>query len=99
MFQELHWQNFPNSVKYQQALLVYKSLNNLAPPYMRDMFQYVEDIGRTNLRSVSNHKLYAPRAHHKSIRSSGPKVWNNLEKEVRTAKSLRQFKQMYHRDN
>ena len=96
MFKELQWQTFPENVQYQQALLVYKSLNNLAPPYMKNMFQYVRDVGRTNLRSVTNHKLYVPRAHPKSIRYSGPTIWNNIRLDVRTAKTVGQFKQKYH---
>ena len=46
MFSELEWQTFPDNVQYQQALLVYKSLNNQAPTYMREMFQSVRDTGR-----------------------------------------------------
>ena len=58
LFNELDWELFPDSVQYQQALLVYKPLNNLAPHYMKDMFQHVHDTGRTNLRSASDHKQY-----------------------------------------
>lgn len=95
MFRELGWLTFADCVQYQQALLVYKTLNNLAPPYMKNMFQYVQDIGKTNLRSVSDKKLFIPRAHPKSIRSSGPKIWNSLKNETRTAKTLKQFKRQY----
>ncbi len=95
MFNALKWQTFADNVQYQQALLVYKSLNNLAPPYMKGMFQYVKDSGRANLRSASNNKLYIPRAHHKSIRFSGPRIWNNLKKEIRSAKSVQNFKRLY----
>ena len=48
LFNELDWQFFPDSVQYQQALLVYKSLNNPAPHYMKDMFQHVHDINWEN---------------------------------------------------
>ena len=53
-------------------------------------------IGRTNLRSTSDHKLFIPRAHQRSICFSGPKFWNNLTSETRAAKSLRKFKLLYH---
>jgi len=96
MLHELQWQTFPESVHYHQALLVYKSLNNLAPPYMKDMFHYVKDISRPNLRSAANFKLYIPKTHHKSIRYSGPNIWNNLQPNVRTAESLSNFKRLYH---
>ena len=95
MFKELQWKTFPDSVQYQQALLVYKSLNNLAPPYMNGMFKYVKEIGRSNLRSVSNNKLFVPRAHHKSIRYAGPRIWNKLTNDLRTSRHIKQFKQRY----
>ena len=44
LFGELQWVIFPESVHYHQAILVYKSLNNLAPPYMKNIFQYVKDV-------------------------------------------------------
>ena len=67
LFKKLDWQTFPESVQYQQALLVYKSLNSLAPPYMAGMFQYVKDTKRNNLRSATNDKLFVPRVHPKTI--------------------------------
>ena len=57
MFKELEWQTFPESVQYQQALPMYKSLNDLACPYMAGIFQYVKDTERNNLRSATNDKL------------------------------------------
>lgn len=89
LFRELSLLNFADSVKYQEAVLVYKSLNGQAPPYMREMFQYVEN---NNLRSCSNKQLFIPRVHQKSIRFSGPKTWNNLNLNIREAKSISQFK-------
>ena len=97
MFKELGWLTFSENIQYQQALLVYKSLNNKAPHYMREMFQFVKDTGRANLRSASDNKLYLPRAHHKSIRNFGPRVWNNLDKEIRSSKSVKAFKRCYHK--
>ena len=49
LFSELQWGIFPETVHYHQVLLVYKSLNNLAPPYMRNMFEYVKDVCSTNV--------------------------------------------------
>ena len=77
------------------VILVYKSLNDLAPPYMAGMFQYVKDTERNNLRSTTDDKLFVPRVHPKSIRYSGPRVWNKLKPEVRRSESLAQFKLNY----
>ena len=82
-------------VQYQQALLVYKSLNDLAPPYMADMFQYVRDMERNNLRSATNDNLFVPRVHPKSICYAGPRAWNKLKPEVRRSKCPVQFKLSY----
>ena len=71
---------------------VYKSLNSLAPHYMTEMFHYVEDTDRPNLRSGLNKKLFIPRVHHNSIRYSAPKLWNDIELNIREAKSLTRFK-------
>ena len=82
LFNELDWQLFPDSVQYQQALLVYKSLNNLASNYMKDMFQYVHDIGRTHLRSASDYKLFIPSLEHiQKAFVFQVKSWNNLTNE------------------
>ena len=74
MFKELQLLTFPKNVHCQHTLLVYKSLNNFASPYMREMFQYVNDVSKVNLRSAVHHKLYVSRAHSKTFQHSGPKV-------------------------
>ena len=48
LFQTLDWQTFEENVKYRQALLVYKALNNGAPGYMKDMFNYIHQISTQN---------------------------------------------------
>ena len=68
--------------------VVYKSLNNLALPYMRNMFQYVKDVCSTNLRSAASLKLYVPKMRPQSIQFSGPTIWNNLPPDARSAISL-----------
>ena len=46
----LDWQTFEENVKYRQALLVYKALNNGAPGYMKDMFNYIHQISTQTLK-------------------------------------------------
>lgn len=95
MFENLQWNNFTKNVAYQQTLLVYKSVNNLAPPYMKNMFKFTQDTGRPSLRSKSSRNLFIPRAHSKSIRCLGPKLWNKLGIDIKNAKSVRCFKTLY----
>ena len=63
----LDWQTFEENVKYRQALLVYKALNNGAPGYMKDMFNYIHQISTQTLRSSTENKtLLAESPHQKA---------------------------------
>lgn len=92
LFRELNWPTFDKIVDFKHALLVYKSLNNLAPSYMTNVFQTSGSNSTCTLRSETNRQLCIPRAHHKSLRFCGPKVWNSLNDQVRKAKTVKQFK-------
>lgn len=94
MFTQLDWPTFEQIVHEKQATMVFKSLNNLAPSYMKNMFQPKHGDG---LRSSSENKLFIPRAHHKSLRYCGAKIWNSLDDSARCVKTTRQFKRAYHR--
>ena len=81
--------------------MMYKSLHNLAPPYLGNKFTYTHDIHNLDLRSVRNQTLYVPRPnlelYRKSIAYSGPKIWNTLPESVRNAPNLGLVKQEYMR--
>ena len=99
LFSELNWQPFDQIVEQRKATLVYKSLNNSAPQYMSDMFQYeyVHQVTPGKLRSGTDKKLFVPRTHHHSIRYSGSKIWNNLSIDVRNTPTLLSFKRQYNK--
>ena len=92
MFTKLNWLRFDQLVRQKQAVLIYKSVNNQAPTYISQMFQPAK--GRS-LRSASTNKLFVPRAHQNSLRYSGPKLWNSLTNNARSAKTLNEFKNEY----
>ncbi len=48
---KLKWMSLIDRVLHRNVVMVYKSLNGLAPGYMQDMFKHVTDV---NVRS----KLY-----------------------------------------
>lgn len=96
LFEQLHW--LPqNSIEFHQALLMYKSLTNLAPDYMSSLFHFTHQPNTQNLRSASTNTLFIPRTHHRSSRYKGPKLWNSLDNRVTSAQSLTQFKIIYHK--
>ena len=43
LLRELHWLGFPERINYKLALLVFKCLNGLAPPYLAYEFRRVAD--------------------------------------------------------
>ncbi len=47
-------------VLYRKTVMVYKSLNGLAPAYMWDMFKYVTDVNVRNTRNADKNKSYLP---------------------------------------
>ncbi len=95
LFKKLNWITFSQNTDFRKAQLIYKSLNNLAPPYMRKMFKYIHEVVPRPLRSATNNELYIPKAHPKSLRHSGPRTWNSLPKEIRNAKNIKEFKRLY----
>ena len=44
LFSRLKWMSLENRIKYRKCVLVYKSLNGLAPDYMSDMFTYIHEV-------------------------------------------------------
>ena len=88
---EYCWHTFDKIVNRRQALMVFRALNNQAPTYVIDMFK-PPCTNTHGLRSKTNNKLYVPKAHRKSFRYNGPKVWNVFNDNTRKAKSISQFK-------
>lgn len=82
MFRQLHMFRFDQLVHQKQALLVYRSLYNQAPSYLKGLFIPAK---RDGLRSSSTNKLFVPRAHQNSLRYTGPKIWNSLHPTIRCA--------------
>ena len=44
LFQQLGWMRFDERVIYRKAILMYKSLHNLAPTYLSTKFTYTSNI-------------------------------------------------------
>ena len=91
---KLHWLPVKFRIQFKLILLVYKALNGLAPKYLSDKLSV---ISNKKLRS-SDHKLLAiPRTRTKtygdrSFSVAGPRLWNNLPKQLRLCSSVDVFK-------
>ena len=99
LFCELKWLIFPERVKFQKAVLLYKVFNDLAPDYLGNVFTFTSNIHDRSLRSSSQFQLYSPRPNtelfRKSFAYSGSSIWNSLPNYVKSANSVLQFKHLY----
>ena len=73
MFAELNWMTFPDRVKFQKSVLMFKIFNNLTPSYLQDHFTLTSDVHQRPLRSTTENLLYVPKPNielfHKSIQN------------------------------
>ena len=99
LFAELKWMEFPERVKYQKAIIIYKISHNLAPKYLQDLFQQTADIHDRALRSTSDNLLYVPKPNLEQFRNSlsysGSKTWNSIPINIKQSDSLSLFKKKY----
>ena len=79
-------------------MLTYKSLNGLAPPYLKELLKpYTPN---RSLRSSSKGLLESPRTvstatyGERAFSISAPKLWNGLPQQIRNAESLATFKKL-----
>ena len=77
--------------------MVYKSINNKAPPYMSEMFTRNSQDATRQLRNT-NTDLRLPKKRtcngQKSFSFRGAKLWNSLNTEAKLATSLNRFKSL-----
>lgn len=94
LFCKLKWLPFPNRVAHNKAVLVFKCLNGLAPPYMDGLFANVSN-GIYSLRSAKQKKVAKGRAelYKQSFQYSGAKIWNSLPDSIQNSQSLAIFKE------
>ena len=98
LLNDLGWQNLETQRQFQKAVMLYKSLNGLAPDYMSSKFILRSDLLHSyNLRDSEN-MLAVPLSrtnyYRNSFYYSGAVLCNNLPTEVRQAKSLTGFRKL-----
>ena len=54
MFRKQNWLPFYKRVQYHTFILMYKTLNNLAPEYLSERFIKISEIHDRNLRSADS---------------------------------------------
>ncbi len=95
ILRSLHWLPVQHRIEFKILLLVYKSLNNLAPPYLTNLLHPY--IPTRRLRAEEKCILQIPRTRlktrgNRAFEVAGPTLWNNLPSHIRTAPTLSEFK-------
>ena len=93
----LHWLKIEQRIIFKIALLVFKCLNNMAPPYLVELI-HPRISSRQGLHSsYSENKLHEPKTTRKTFADrtfsvAGPRIWNSHTCEIRDTKSIDTFK-------
>ena len=97
MIESLGWMSVNQRLIYFTACLVYKCLNQQAPIYLTNRFQYMNQYHNINTRSASNKDLAIIKANTSYFQHSltyyGAKTWNQIPIFVRNSESRSVFKQ------
>uniref|UniRef100_A0A669BFN4 Reverse transcriptase domain-containing protein n=1 Tax=Oreochromis niloticus TaxID=8128 RepID=A0A669BFN4_ORENI len=93
----LHWLPVSYRIQFKVLLFVFKSLNARAPPYLSELLSAYAP--RKTMRSSSKLMLSIPRTNLKSrgdrsFSVAGPRLWNSLPLNIRSAQTLEQFKSL-----
>ena len=96
MFETLGWTTIPKRHNFNKAVLVYKALNHMTPPYISELLTPMSQIQIRTLRSSTDGSLTVPRStttiFDGSFSCSAPRLWNRLPESVRKTSSLNVFK-------
>ena len=88
------WEKLSLRRKKQKALIMYKTLNDLAPDYLQCLFTQ-RDIKDYNIRNLEQ-KLSLPKPNtnypKRSFSHSGASLWNTLPQDLKRVQSIGQFK-------
>ena len=96
LIEELGWKTIRELIHHDTAVMMYKVTNEMAPPYLTELFQSLKDVQEVNLRD-SNTNFKLPRAStsmgQRSFAYQGTDIWNKLDREIkRETGSLQSFK-------
>ena len=95
LLQQLGWKGLITQRQIQEALMVFKALNDMAPDHLSSMFTKRGTSGYALRDSTNKWNVPLPRTNYLKRRFSyrGATLWNSLPCNRRQEKSLNRFKQ------
>ena len=97
LIQSLGWPTISNLIQKETATLMYKSLNERAPEYIRNMFKRCSESNGRKLRSTETNlklPLLKTSAGLRSFSYRWARLWNSLSRETKVPPSLNAFKRI-----
>ena len=95
LLEGLGWENLETQRKIQKSIMVYKSVNGLAPEYLCSKFSERSCASGYSLRDITG-KLAVPFPRTNYLKNSfsynGAVIWSSLPLELRQTKSLNSFR-------
>ena len=86
---ELHWLKVNERIEFKIMLLVFKSVNGLAPEYLNELIVFNNDSG---LRRRSLHVANPYDKSNRAFQIAAPALWNRLPATIRDSKTVDIFK-------
>ena len=74
------------------AVEIFKTLNEINPPYMKNIFTPKENA-KVRQNDIIVKRINTSRFGTQSLRSLGPKIWNNLPSNIKSETSFLKFKE------
>lgn len=92
----LHWLPIRFRIKYKIVLIVFKCMHDMAPDYLKTMFEFSHNDNR-GLRSNDKLLLRVPKTRcvtfgDRALSAIGPKLWNELPYSMRILDNVDKFK-------
>ena len=93
-FGKINWLSVKSRVDQYIAVTAYNFKNNLSPVYMSDIYTLNSSLVLKTRRSVDSlvEPIYVKEISRKSILYLGSKIWNDLDKNVKTSKKKNKIK-------
>jgi hypothetical protein len=94
LLKELGWPTLKKRREYYKLTIMYKTINNLTPIYLKSILSFIDEESRYHLRNQRNIKVPFARtvSYLKSFLPSSTRLWNALSNEVKTSVSFPVFK-------
>ena len=93
----LHWLPIKDRIDYKVLCLIFRCLDNSAPPYLSDLIKIRTHTRITRVCAIGAHELVVPAVQRstfaaRSFSVYGPKLWNTLPQDLRSVPNFKAFK-------